>query len=904
MKRYLLCLIILSSFAAMLSGGTTGKIRGTITDSANEPLVGANVVVEGTMFGAATDTEGRFIILNVQPGKYTLQISMIGYKRLNITNVQVQTDLTTEINEQLEPTVLEAEEVTVVAQRPLIQKDATASAAVISSDVLEAAPVETFQAIVQTKAGVTVDAGGALHVRGGRSNEIAYLVDGVPNINPYHSGLGVDIATNAIQELSVVTGSFSAEYGQAMSGVINIITKEGGSKYRGSVSIMGGDLITDYDIDISSVVQEKAEEFNYMNTNEIETSLSGPIPFLKKMKFYTSVRLNNDAGHIYGVSRYTPYGVEKDSSEWGAFPMNPSDKLNFQTKLSYAPGENLKINYTILYEDSHWKSYTHSRRYIKEGQYHYYKKAINHIFKVTHQISNRSFHALSLSRTDNDYWYHSYDDPYDMRMVAGAYYRNDANYEFYSGGTGNGHYDRNLETTLAKWLLTNQLHDRHELKTGVEFKFHDLYEKDVSMVVDLRDEPWEDSDSNGEYDLGETFTDLDGDGVWTRANDENNNDIPGDIAEAEGGYNVVSQSNPKEYSAFIQDKIELADMVLNIGLRWDYFDTGGRVANDWNDPDPDDTKPATAKQQFSPRFSLAYPVSDRGRLFFSYGHFFQMPPYYRLYHNPGFDVLPGVIKSDIGNADLKPQKTVSYEIGFEHEVGSDAAVFIKLFYRDLRNLLGQRVYLLPGGSDSYALFINRDWGNAKGFTFSFEKRLTNLLSGAVDYTYSVARGNESDPTRTRRDYRLSIEPQKKVVYLTWDQPHAFRFNLNLGRPGNWRISTIGRIESGYPYTPMDANAIIRIAEENSGRKPNQIHLDMNAFKNFALNVGSSEVGYTLFVKVYNLIDRRNENYVHDSSGSARYSLGRYGDISTAEWINRPHYFSEPRRIFAGISVNF
>ena len=344
-------------------------------------------------------------------------------------------------------------------------------------------------------------------------------------------------------------------------------------------------------------------------------------------------------------------------------------------------------------------------------------------------------------------------------------------------------------------------------------------------------------------------------------------------------------------------------MVLDIGVRWDYFDTKGRIAADWTNPSPDSTIAVQAKQQFSPRFSIGYPVSDRGKLFFSYGHFFQMPPYQRVFHNPDFEVLPGIIKSDIGNAALEPQKTISYEVGFEHEIGYDAAVYIKLFYRDIRNLLGQRIYILPGGN-SYALFINRDWGSTKGFSFSFEKRLSNLISGSLDYTYMVAKGNESDPTRTRRDFRLAIEPQKKIVNLSWDQTHAFRFNLNLARPGSWSISSIGRFESGYPYTPTDANALIRVAEEYSGRKHRQVHFDMTAFKHFPISAGTNQLRLTLFAKLYNVFDFRNENFVHDNSGSARYSLGRYGDDSTPEYINRANYYSKPREFNMGVSVSF
>ncbi|MFQ6618560.1 MAG: TonB-dependent receptor plug domain-containing protein, partial [Fidelibacterota bacterium] len=315
------------------------------------------------------------------------------------------------------------------------------------------------------------------------------------------------------------------------------------------------------------------------------------------------------------------------------------------------------------------------------------------------------------------------------------------------------------------------------------------------------------------------------------------------------------------------------------------------------------TKPAEPKKQISPRFSLAYPITDKGKLFFSYGHFFQLPPYYRLYHNPDFEVLRGVIKSDIGNANLKPQKTISYELGFEQELAENVAVYLKIFFRDIRNLLGQRIYNFPSG-DSYAFFINRDFGQVKGVTFTLNKRFSNFFSSSIDYTYQVAEGNESDPTRTRRDYRLSIEPQKRVVYLDWDQPHALRINTLFSSPGNWGINIIGRIESGYPYTPQGANEIIRVAEENSGRKIPIINFDLNTHKTFAFSLGDRKIYYNIYLKIYNLLDRKNEMIVWDSTGRSGYVLGRYGGFVTPEWENRPHWYSKPREIFFGTSLDF
>lgn len=391
--------ILLVWSGSYLQAGTTGKIKGLVVDTNDQPLVGVNIVLEGTFLGAAADEDGRYYVMNVPPGSYTVVFTMIGYKTLRVEDVRVRTDLTTEYNASLEETVVEAgEEVTVIAKRGMIQRDATASAAVISSDVIEDSPIETFQAIVQTKAGVTADAGGALHFRGGRSNEIAYLVDGIPNMNPYLTTLGVDIATNAIQELSVLTGSFSAEYGQAMSGIINLVTKDPGTNYHGSVSYMGGDLATDYDIDINQAVQEFAGAYDIGNNREMEATFSGPFPLLgKRLRFFVSARNVGQDGHLFGFSRYNAYGAEKDSSEWRPFALNPSKKTNLQLKLTLSPLTKVKLQYNLLYEDSYWKSYSHSRKYLQEGHYQNFKNALNHMFKLTHQLSGL-FSTLSATR--------------------------------------------------------------------------------------------------------------------------------------------------------------------------------------------------------------------------------------------------------------------------------------------------------------------------------------------------------------------------------------------------------------------------------------------------------------------------------------------------------------------------
>jgi len=109
--------------------GTTGKIAGKISDAVTgDPLPFVNVIVLGTTIGGASDIDGNYSILNIPPGNYNVKASAIGYNAVTVTNVRVSIDLTTQVDFQLNETSLQlGQDVVVVATKPLIQKDLTAS---------------------------------------------------------------------------------------------------------------------------------------------------------------------------------------------------------------------------------------------------------------------------------------------------------------------------------------------------------------------------------------------------------------------------------------------------------------------------------------------------------------------------------------------------------------------------------------------------------------------------------------------------------------------------------------------------------------------------------------------------------------------------------------------------------
>jgi hypothetical protein len=248
-SRPFFAFLVLAFFTVNVAlAGTTGKIQGTVKDKkTGEALIGVNVVLKGTHQGAATDWEGYYFITNIPPGKYTLVFSMIGYRTTEVHNVKVWIDRTTDVYVQLEETAIELEAIIVQAERPLVEAQVTNKSISIGSDEIETMPIRSSQDILQLQAGVTQVEGSfnkvagfedrgidQTHVRGGRSGEIAYMVDGMYVEDAVYAGMGTFINRAAIEEMKVEVGGFNAEYGEAQAAVVNIVTKEGRSSFHGS----------------------------------------------------------------------------------------------------------------------------------------------------------------------------------------------------------------------------------------------------------------------------------------------------------------------------------------------------------------------------------------------------------------------------------------------------------------------------------------------------------------------------------------------------------------------------------------------------------------------------------------------------------------------------------------------
>ena len=208
MRKIILVFVLILFFSTQLVfAGTTGKIAGVVTDAENgAPLPGANIIIEGTTMGAAVGLNGYYVILNVPPGTYTLKASMMGYAVMTITQVRVNIDLTATIDFKMKPEVLMGEEVQVVAERPVVQKDVSASQANLSVADIEALPVVSVEGVVALEAGVR-----GMTIRGGGSDQTAFMVNGFTMRDERDNSPYTAISYTAIDEIQFQTGGFSAE---------------------------------------------------------------------------------------------------------------------------------------------------------------------------------------------------------------------------------------------------------------------------------------------------------------------------------------------------------------------------------------------------------------------------------------------------------------------------------------------------------------------------------------------------------------------------------------------------------------------------------------------------------------------------------------------------------------------
>ncbi len=909
----------------------TGKIVGTVTDAeTGEPLIGANIVIEGTQLGAATDVDGTFVILRVPPGTYNVSVIYIGYQKTTMTNVEVLTDLTTRLNFEIKPEAVAGEEVTVVAETPVIRKDLTSVEARVQSEDIERLPVQELGDVLNLQAGVIRDAGGGIHIRGGRSNEVSYRVNGISITDDFSRSQALQVENESVQELQVISGTFNAEYGNALSGVINIVTKTGGDEFRGDFEVWSGDYLSTRDDLFFNI-----DDFDPTDIYNFQGSLSGPI-IKDKVSFFVTGRRWYTDGWLYGPKAFLPQGrsetvrqiedgdttfvtneLEGDSS---AVSMNSRDRYSAQASLEWNISTPFKLRIDALGSMEERRNYDHFFKLNPEGDRGDEELGGSVITKLTHQIGKVTFHEFTVAAKYNELTSVLFDDPQDPRYVHPDSL-NTGVFQFAKAGTDLARFERYTRSWIAKWSLTSQFTDRHQVKTGIEFQTDDVFFSDITLV------PKEDSTGQQviRFVPQERF-----------------------VPEIRGPSSLVNNTftrEPSKFAAYIQDKIEYESLIINVGIRFDLFDPNGKIPADPEDPNifnpfklqhiyndtngdgvisldeqTEDNKftlqereefwyeETSVKTQLSPRLGVAYPITETGVIHFSYGIFQQIPDYQLLYVGDQLKVTTsGGTQGPFGNPDLDPKQTTMYELGLQQQFTDNLAIDVTGFYRDIRDWITTSQPIPTDISGvSYVTYINRDFANVRGITLALSRRYANNFSFDIDYTFQIAEGTNSNPEEEFFAQQGGAEPTKILTPLNWDQRHALNTNIFVGKQ-DWGLSVIGRLNSGQPFTPTFVTGtrtgqnITSGLRENSRNKPNRFTVDFRAHKNFNL----SDFKLQIYARVFNLFDADNPVNVYGDTGEADFTLQ---EIQTQQedptWFVNPTFYSEPRRIQIGAKISF
>ncbi len=834
-------ILVASLFVLMLGqitwAGTAGKIAGVVKDAESGiPLPGASIMIKSTSIGTSTDEDGEYFILNVPVGTKTVEASLIGYQTVMQTQVTVLLDLTTPLDFELVSAPIQLKKgVTVVATRPLIQKDLTSSTDIIIREQLDYLPNAVgIQSVISNMAGTVVDESGYLHVRGGREATVSYFLDDIYIQDPLVGHAGTRISPDALEEINLTTGGFTAEYGEALSGVVSAITREGGSTFSGKVKAYDG-LVHPYNVETGEY-----EKLERNNNHSLVINLGGPLTFSKSDRatfFFSGEKIWNDG--------YLPHNKRDLTTGTGKISLRPANNLKLVLSGNYYTRELLRC----VHRDVNGISYD----FNLDGLGKVRNKSYSFGAKLTYPTSKNTFYSIKLNHFYTDiklapnikvgeknlfdlYWnqWPGYEEDSSGVYIGTI---DDENYNpaeeyAYTGFTAAPdyypvyHYRRTKYTSLG-FDLISQVDKHNQIKVGGEYRNNRL--------------KWDDKQFFNVRPYGEKY-----------------------------------EVNPNYAAFYLQDKIELKDIIVNAGLRLDYLDAD---IDFWNDPVTKERRVHTkAKTQLSPRLGISHPISDRTVIHFSYGYYFQVPPYRYMFTNLQADLTTGYPL--VGNADMEAEKSIAYELGINHALTDDITMKVTTYYKDLTNLASTREVVYSGGS--YTQFVNADYGTVKGVDVILTKRPDHKnLSGTINYSYMIAKGNASTPYEGYYDYftegtNAPVWPVREYP-LAFDQRHTLTMNLDyrvprdwrgkfagLTLPGAWGLNVLTKYGSGMPYTKTDYQGN-RLGALNEGRMPATYRVDLKFNKDFYL-FKEKQTRLSFFTEVVNLLDRRNILHVYSNTG--------------------------------------
>ncbi|UCH63614.1 MAG: carboxypeptidase-like regulatory domain-containing protein [Fidelibacterota bacterium] len=1066
-----LCLLYVSA----VYPATGGKIAGRIFDEeTGDPLPGANIIIEGTTQGAAADENGEYFILNVTPGWHVVRGQVIGYTVARIVGVRVQSDITTTVDIAMAPTVIEGEEVIVTSERPVVELGVGNTTTILSGDELNEIPQLQLKDILSRQAGLEVLDTRGLIVRGAREHELSLTLDGMETRDPIDNNVYMRVNPDAVQELEIQLGGFSARYGNARAGIINVTTKEGSPNYNFTLDVRGskpgpkhfgerwyererklrlsaesisspilnnprvvwnnepdpGTRLPRYDtldaeivfdswetiasqVDSADLVYGQfynkphlcQELYKWRTRPEVtvygdkpdinaNATLGGPVPLLRNTYFFASGRFERSyylvkasqdyfqdwGGGIKINSQLTPKlklvltgnyaltsGVNRTdaaigtraSGVYGLEDFNPTKnetRTVFETPEAFAwfiqtrAGDNfeneiwpyselsvstrvrkqLGLNLTYMLSKNTFLDFTLDYGEFEiQGRYDTVKRDTTQTVTLQDQFGNTATltgpYAMAPAgffRDLSQELWGSADRSLERITgvrLAGSYYNREDSW----AGT------LHLNTTI-----TSQVSKHHQLMAGIDFAAMHII-KDEYRNYDIVDPHW-----------------------WR--------------------WDV----SPKQGSAYIEDKLEFKQMIAIFGMRADFsipdewFDVENHPFQAWLSKDwvqlPDgvysfdfEVEPADPriepirvkppiKYALAPRLAISHPIGTKAKIYFNYGHFYQLPdPEKRYYQVRRYGLNYRGAIHRLGNPFLDYEKTIQYEIGYSQSLLDIFSIDITAYYRDVSQLAAPYTYSGYGDSSYIALSAETPgagldtvieysrvtydtWGSTafedvRGIEIQFAKKWGRFFTGSVNCSfeiYSTGRygfrriyqNTASDPrywegTNTKPSARPKIN-----IHANFHTPGNFGPSILGMRPiANLSLNILFWLNS---QTKQNYNAINRTQEyqefQNVQWKPHHA-TDLRFTKRFGS--GRARITPVFYVQILNLFNTKNmfrgafkgdhdpapDGEIGNYLSSLKYDEGDRPGEYGKDYLYLPdpepfYLFLNPRQIFFGFRL--
>lgn len=840
-KQFYVYFQILLTFSFVTHGfaGITGKLEGVITDKeTGDALPGANIILTETRQGAAAGVDGFFQIHNVHAGEYQVQIRMMGYRTLTFTHIVIRPDLKTKLNVAMEESPIEMDAVEIRAERPLIQTDVTGTTFDIDAEEIVIKPIDKFQDALGLQAGTTLEG----NVRGGKTREVIYLIDGLPAQDWIQGGSGIDLPKTAISQMSMQTGGVNAEYGNALSGVVNVITASGRNKREMRLRSDKDDLFG------GTQVSHKTD---------FELALSGP---LKKQKlfYFTANRLNltdtrwwQDFQHFYE----SPVRREFSGLSKIDLQINPAKRLSLQA----------------VYARNDWKDYEFSWRFNLDGLPLRLRESIRPALIWTHTLSKNTFYSVTLSH----YYLHSKIGEGGADHLDPRPYQYDFFLQYVIDGNRVWWADMKQHMSTLQTQLTSQIHAYHLLKTGFQLNRFDIESQIRKMEPQLT--------YFGKPLIFEPMLNYSTDYHYLPYSGSL---YIQDKIEAGRDRSVINVGMRFD---FLHPKASRPAVEL-LPIDQDEYQES---VSGWI--------PAKIQTHFSPRIGFSFPLTDKSFFFINYGHYVQYPLFEYLYSGLDNVRLRNGVNVMRGNPELLAERTRAWELSarsilYENMVGS-----ITYFQKETFDQIDTKTFVPSNsriaGDYGFAGFVNNPYANASGFEFVLDREKGSWLTGTLSYTYMHAKGLSETVDQGINYEQWGFPVARHPFYLSWDQRHTFKADLTLQFPYGIRSDIVFQARSGRPYTYFPSKDGFTPENPSDNFMPNNKRMPGARFLNMRINkVFYLKNRFLFFSKltVYfdgrNLFDNRNVLWI-DSSGRIG---GELGD---------PAAYSPRRRMSVGLQID-